>query len=106
MSYLDRHIKDFSDGLALVMHFQSLAVVASSMADLAGNINIGKEVHLDGDSSIAGTVLAATAFNVEGETTLLIAAHLSFGSFSKERADLIEYPGICRRIRTRCATDW
>ena len=43
----DRHVEHVRDSLALVLDLQGFAVVASAVADLAGYVHVGQEVHLD-----------------------------------------------------------
>ena len=70
------------------------------MANLAGHVNIGQEVHLNCDGAIAGTILAAATFNVKAKATLLISTHLGLGSLREKRTDFIEYAGVGRRVRS------
>src|SRR5262245_66497607 len=64
---LNRHIKDVGDRLALEQDFQGLAVVALALADVAGDVDVGEEVHLDLDDAVALAGLAAAALDVKGE---------------------------------------
>ena len=104
-SLLDRHVEDLGNGLALVVHLEGLAVVPRAMADLAGNVDVGQEVHLDLDRSVAGARLAAPALDVEREASLLVAAHLGFGRLREQLADVIEDTGVGRRVRPRRTSD-
>src|SRR6476659_1530891 len=71
---LDRHVEHVGDGLALEGDVERLAVVALALADVAGDIDVGQEVHLDLDDAVALTSLAAAALDVEREPPGLIAA--------------------------------
>ena len=62
---LHRHIQHLGDILALVSHFQRLAVVARALAHLAGDVDVGEEMHLDLDDAVAVAVLAPAARDVE-----------------------------------------
>jgi hypothetical protein len=53
--------------LALELDVQRLAIVAFAVAGVAGDIDIGQEVHLDLDDAIALAGLAAAALDVERE---------------------------------------
>jgi hypothetical protein len=64
---LDRHVEHVGDRLALEQHLQRLAVVALALAHLAGDVDVGQEVHLDLDDAVALAGLAAAALDVEGE---------------------------------------
>ncbi len=41
------HVQHVRDGLFLILDFQRFAVVACALADLAGNVDVRQEVHLD-----------------------------------------------------------
>jgi len=56
-----RQVQDLRDVLALVEHFQRLAVVALAVADVAGHVHVGQKVHLDLDHAVALAGLAAAA---------------------------------------------
>ena len=59
------HVQHVGDGLVLEPDLQCLAVVALAVAFIAGDINVGQEVHLDLDEPIALAGFAAAAFHVE-----------------------------------------
>src|SRR5690606_19048666 len=65
---LDGHVEDIGDRFALEGDFQRLAIVALALADVAGDVDVGQEVHLDLDDAVALAGLAASALDVEGET--------------------------------------
>src|SRR5450631_2247137 len=88
---LDRHFKDLADRLAFVVHLEGLAVVTRALANLARDVDVGQEVHLDLDRAVARAVLAATALDVEGEPALLITADLRLGRLTEQLSDVIEY---------------
>ena len=73
-----REIQHLRDGFALVVDFQGLAVVAITVTDLAGNVDVGKEVHFDPYRAVAAARLTASALHIEGEPTRLIPPHLGF----------------------------
>ena len=102
---LDRHVEDLGDGLALVVHLERLAVVARAVADLARNVDVGQEVHLDLDRAVAGARLAAAALDVEREPALLIAAHLRLGGLREQLADVVEDAGVGGRVGPRGTPD-
>src|SRR5690606_7401941 len=84
---------------------ERLAVVALTVADVAGDIDIRQEVHLDLDDAVALAGLAAPALDVEGEAARLVAARLRFGKAGEPVADRREGAGIGRRVRARRAAD-
>jgi hypothetical protein len=65
---LDRHVQHVGDRLALEDDLQRLAVVALALADVAGDVDIRQEVHLDLDDAVALAGLAAATLDIEGET--------------------------------------
>ena len=75
------------------------------MTLLAGHLDVGQEVHLDGLVAIAATRLAATALHIEREAAGLVATNLGFGQVDKQRADVGEDTRIGGRIRTWRATN-
>ena len=68
------HIENVSDALSLVQDLQRFAVIASAMADFAGNVDVRKEVHLDLKSAVALAGFAPTSLDVEGESARTVAA--------------------------------
>ena len=102
---LDRHVEHLGDGLALVVHLERLAVVAGAVADLARDVDVGQEVHLDLDRAVAGARLAAAALDVEREPARLVAAHLRLGGRGEQLADVVEDAGVGRRVGPRGAAD-
>src|SRR5215203_2153500 len=72
--FLDRHLEHVADVLALKPDLERLTVVALAVALLAGHVDVGKEVHLDLDLSVAATDLAAPTLDVEAEAAGLVAA--------------------------------
>ncbi|GJD71291.1 hypothetical protein MMMDOFMJ_4246 [Methylobacterium gnaphalii] len=102
---LDRRVEDVGDRLAAILHLQGLAVVALALADVAGDVDVGQEVHLDLDDAIAGAGLAAAALHVEGEAPRLVASGLGLGQSREPVADRCEGAGIGRRVRARRAPD-
>ncbi len=75
------------------------------MADLAGDVDVGQEVHLDLDGAVAGAGLAAAAAHVEGEPPGQVTPHLRLVRLGEELADVVEHPGIGGRVRTGRAPD-
>ena len=74
MRLFHRHLQNFVDVLALVLDFQGFAVVALAVADIAGHVDVGQEVHFHLDHAIALAGLAASALDVEGEAPGAVAA--------------------------------
>ena len=72
----------------LYVHLQRLAVVALAAADVAGDVDVGQEVHLDLDLPVALARLAAAALHVEAEPSRPVAAHARLGRLRHQVADL------------------
>ena len=94
LGVLDRHVEHVGDAQALELHFERLAVVALAVALLAGDIDVGQEVHLDLDQPVALARLAAPALDVEAEAAGLVAARGAFGQAGEPVADLGEGAGV------------
>ena len=58
-------VENVGDGLSFISDLQRLAVVAPSLTDLAGDVDVRKEVHLDFHQPVALTGLATAALHVE-----------------------------------------
>src|SRR5579864_2053037 len=85
--------------------FERVPIVALAAAYLAGDVNIGQEMHLDADDAVALARLAAAAFHVERKTPRPVAAHPPFRQLREKLADVREEPRVRRRIRTRRAAN-
>jgi hypothetical protein len=72
-------VEQVGDGVPLVLHLQGLVVVAAAAADVAGDVDIGQEIHFDALEAVALAGLAAAAFDVEAEAPGLVAAFARFG---------------------------
>src|SRR6185437_7909909 len=84
---------------------QSLAVVAGAVADVAGDIDVGEEVHLDLDQPVALARLAPAALDVEAEAAGLVAARLALRQAGEPVADLGEGAGVGCGVGARGAAD-
>src|SRR5213075_1298661 len=102
---LDRHVEDVGDGLALEVHLERLAVVARAVADLARDVDVRQEVHLDLDGAVTRARVAAAAFDVEGEPSRHVAADLGLGRLGEQRAHVVEHAGVGRRVAPGRAPD-
>src|SRR3546814_8510102 len=91
--------------MAIELDLERLAIVALALADIALDVDVGEEVHLDLDQAVAGARFAAAALDVEREAAGLVAARLAFGLPREPIADLGEGAGIGRRVRARGAAD-
>ena len=102
---LHRHPQHLVDRPPLVADLQGLAVVAAAVADVAGHVHVGQEVHLDLDQAVALAGLAAPAAHVEGEAPRAVAARARLGHAGEELADRCQQAGVGRRVGARGASD-
>src|SRR5690606_14526577 len=86
-------------------HLQRLAVVALALADVAGDVDVRQEVHLDLDHTVALAGLAAPALDVEREAARPIAARLRLGQARVPIPDRREGAGVGGGVRARRAPD-
>src|SRR5207237_8986448 len=93
------------DATALVSNLQRLTVIPVALADFAGDIHIGEEMHFDLDQAVSLAGLAAAALDVEGEPAGSVASHLGVGQLGEQLANRGEEPGVRRRIGARGAAD-
>jgi hypothetical protein len=88
----DRHLEHVGDRAALVVDLERLAVVALALADLARDVDVRQELHLDLQDPVALAVLAAAALDVEAEAARLVAADARLRDAGEELADRAEQP--------------
>ena len=91
------------DAFAFVVDFQRFTVVALSVADVAVDVNIGQEVHLDLDRAVTLAGLAAPALDVEREAPRSVAAGTRFRHAGEQLADRRHQAGVSGRVGTRGA---
>src|SRR6266446_5820963 len=93
------------DGVAVVVNRQGFVVVAAAAADFALHVNVGQEVHFDAALAFALTSLAASAGDVERETSGFVSALAGFGQHGVEVTNRREDAGIGCGIGARGAAD-
>ena len=91
--------------LALVVHLQRVGVVPGAVADLAGHVDVGQELHLDLDGAVARAGLAPAALDVEREPAGLIATDLGLGRLREQPPDVVEHARVGRRVGPRSPPD-
>ena len=102
--HVDGHVQYIVDVLALVAHFERLAIIASAAAGTARHIDVGQEIHLDSLLTRTAALLAAAALDIERETAGLEASYLSIGRRLEEFAYVRKDARVCRRIAARRAS--
>ena len=72
---LHGHGEDIGDGFSLEADIEGLPVVAAAVADVAGHVYIGQEVHLDLDQPVSLARFTPPALHVEAVPARLVTAH-------------------------------
>ena len=93
------------DIFVLVFNFQDGGFVTRAVAVFAGELDVGEELHLDGDGAVALAGVAAAAGDVEGEGAGAEAVALGVGLGGEEGADVVEGLDVGDWIRARGAAD-
>src|ERR1700712_3847660 len=88
--FLDGHVEDVVDVLALVLDVQDGGFVTGAVALFAGEFDVCEELHLYGDGAVAFTDVAASAGDVEGEGSGSVGLALGIGLRGEEGADVVE----------------
>src|SRR5690625_1669373 len=88
------HVEDFGDVLALEPDLEGVPVVTGTLALLAGNIDVWKEVHLDLDRSVPSTRFTSATLDVEAETPRQIASYFRFLCLGEQFPDVVEHAGV------------
>src|SRR5262249_4187009 len=95
---LDRHRQHFVDVLAFVLDLEGLAIVALTVADVAGHVDVWEEMHLDLDEPVALAGLAAATLHVERKAARSVAALACGLHLCEELANRREESCVGRRI--------
>lgn len=69
-----------------IKDIERLAIVALAATHVAGHEYVRQEVHLDAHDAIALAGFAATAFDIEAETTDVVTTTASFGNLCEQFA--------------------
>ncbi len=93
------------DVLALVLDLENRGLVAGAVAVFAGQLDVGEELHFDGDGAVAFAGVAAAAGHVEGEVTGGQREALGLGLRGKQFADKVEALDVGDGIGARGAAD-
>ena len=103
--FFDGHVQHIGDRLAAIVDFERLGVVAFAVADLAGDVDIRQEVHLDALDALALAGFAAAALDVEAEPPRFVAADFGFAGLGKDLADLVKHTRISGGVGSRGPAD-
>ena len=102
---LDGHVEHVVDVLALVLDLEDVGLVAGAVAVFAGQLDVGEELHFDGDGAVALAGVAAAAGDVEGEVAGGEREALGVGLRGEELADQVEGLDVGDGIGARGAAD-
>ncbi len=100
-----RHLEHLVDVLPAVADLERLAVVALAVADIAGDVDVGQEMHFHLRHAVALAGLAAPALHVEGEAPCVVPAPARLRHAGEKLADRREEARVGRRIGARRAAD-
>ena len=103
--FLDGHVEDVVDVLALVFDLEDGGLVTGSVTFFAGQLDVGEELHFDGDGAVAFAGVAAAAGDVEGEGSGGEALALGVGLGGEEGADVVEGLDVGDGVGARGAAD-
>jgi hypothetical protein len=78
---------------------EGFAVVAFAFADVALDVDIREEVHLDDIYTLSATGFTASAFDIEGKLSRFVATCFGFDGLGEDFADSVEYTRIGDGIR-------
>ena len=93
------------DVLALVVDFEDGGFVARAVAFFAGELDVGEELHFDGDGAVAFADVAAAAGDVEGEAAGGEVLAAGVGLRGEELADGVEGLDVGDGVGARRAAD-
>ena len=99
------HLQHVVDVFSMEFDVEDAALETRAAAFFANQLDVGEELHFDGDSAVALAGLTAATRNVEGKMPGGVAAALGVGSFGEDVADGVESLEIGGGIRTRGAAD-
>src|SRR5207248_6322108 len=99
-----REVEHVGDRFSFITHLERLTVVAPALADLARDIDVREEVHLDLHETVTLARLAPAPLDVEGKAARSVAADLGLRQVGEQLADRREQPRVLRLIgRLRAA---
>src|SRR5882724_4676834 len=95
---LDREVENFLYVFAFETDFQGLAVVALAFADIAGHVDVGEKMHFYLDHAVALTGLAASALDVEPESSRFISPRPRFRDGGEDLSNRREQTRVRGRV--------
>ena len=104
-TFVYRHFQNVIDGFPFVFHRKRFTVIAFSLADFAGNVNVRQKVHFNAQDAVALACLASAAFHIKGEPSGSVALCLCIVCFCEKVSDVCENAGVCCRVGTGRSAD-
>ena len=86
-AFIDRHGEHIGNAFILELNFKGFSIISLPMTGVTLHIDIGQEMHLNFDYTIALTSLTSPSFNIEREASGLVAAASSLGQSGKPFAN-------------------
>src|SRR5256885_2101168 len=103
--FAHRELQNFVDIFVVEAHFEDAAFEAGAAALFANELDVGEELHFDGDGAIALAGFAAATGNIERKVAGGVAAALGIGGGGEDFADGVEGFEISGRIGARRTAD-
>src|SRR5271154_1022462 len=100
-SFLNGELKHLVNVQSLVTNVENGALEARALAFLADQLDIGQELHLYRDRTVALAIFAASAGNIEGKMAGIVAAFFGVGRVGEDFADQIEGFDVGDWVRAR-----
>ena len=72
------------------------------MTYLAGYLNVGQEIHLDGFIAVSATGFTTASFHIKGETSWFVASDLGLGEVDKQTPDIAENTRVSSWVASGC----
>ena len=103
--FCHRHLQNVVDGSTAPFHLKTFSSVPFSIADVAGDPHVGKEVHFQFNRAPAAAGLATTAFDVETKMAGFVTSLFGQLCVGEQRADFIKHLRVRRRVGSRGSTN-
>ena len=102
---LHRHLQHIMNVLALVQNLKNFGLVTGAVALLAGQLDVGQELHLHGHRAVTLAGIASAARHVEGKVPRRERKPLGLRLRGKELPHQIEAFDVGNRVGARRAPD-
>ena len=103
VGFVNGHFQDIVDILSFILYGKGVFLISASPAFRADYIDRRQEIHLDDLYPCSLAFFAASSGYVEREPSGLEAPHFRIRCVLEQLSDVVEYPGECCRIASRCS---